>query len=80
MAASVAIFDKQIHNEIITTTTTVQNATIPGFANPVALTIVTPSNVNKAEVDGVEAALSDVNATSCRASFRISAASSTPHG
>jgi TonB-dependent receptor len=60
VAASVALFDKQIHNEIITTSTTIQNATIPGFTNPVALTIVTPSNVDKAEVDGVEAALSDV--------------------
>ena len=60
VAASVAIFDKQIRNEIITTTTTVQNATIPGVATPVALTIVTPSNVDKAAVDGIEAALSDV--------------------
>jgi TonB-dependent receptor len=60
VATSLALFDKQIHNEIITTTTTLQNTTIPGFATPVALTIVTPSNVDKAEVDGVEAALSDV--------------------
>jgi TonB-dependent receptor len=60
VAASLAVFDKQIRNEIITTTTTIQNATIPGVATPVALTIVTPSNVDKAEVDGIEAALSDV--------------------
>jgi TonB-dependent receptor len=58
--ASVALFDKDIHNEIITVSNTVQNATVPGAPTPVTLTTTTSQNVNKAQVQGVELNLSDV--------------------
>jgi TonB-dependent receptor len=58
--ASVALFDKDIHNEIVTLSNTVQNATIPGAPTPVTLTTTTSQNVNKAQVQGIEMNLSDV--------------------
>lgn len=58
--ASVALFDKDIRNEIITLTTQTQNATIPGTSTPVTLTTTTSENVNKAQVQGIELNLSDV--------------------
>jgi len=58
--ASVALFNKIIHNEIITTTNTQQGVTIPGTVGPVALTTTTSQNVNKSQVQGVEMNLSDV--------------------
>ncbi|HEY2009576.1 MAG TPA: TonB-dependent receptor [Rhizomicrobium sp.] len=58
--ASVALFDKDIHNEIITVSNTVQNASIPGTSQLVALTTTTSQNVNKAQVQGIELNLSDV--------------------
>ena len=60
MLASVALFDKEIHNEIVTLTNTVQNATIPGTPTQVTLTTTTSQNVNKAQVQGIELNLSDV--------------------
>jgi TonB-dependent receptor len=57
--ASIALFDKEIHNEIITTSTTVQNASIPGTSQLVTLTTNTSQNVNKAQVQGIEMNLSD---------------------
>ncbi len=58
--ASIALFDKEIHNEIVTLSNTVQNASIPGTTTPVTLTTTTSQNVNKAQVQGVEFNLSDV--------------------
>jgi TonB-dependent receptor len=58
--ASVALFDKEIHNEIISLSSTVQNATIPGTSQLVTLTTTTSQNVNKAQVQGIELNLSDV--------------------
>jgi TonB-dependent receptor len=52
--ASVAYFVKDIRDEIVTLTTTEQNATVPGYATPVALTITEPQNVGKSGVQGVE--------------------------
>ena len=58
--ASLAVFDKEIKNEIVTLTTTTPNVTVPGYATPVTLTITTPENVDKARVQGLEIGLSDV--------------------
>lgn len=57
---SVAVFDKEIENEIVTLSTTVNNATVPGFASPVTLTINQAQNTDSASVQGVELGLSDV--------------------
>ncbi|MGA7712145.1 MAG: TonB-dependent receptor [Rhizomicrobium sp.] len=57
---SVAIYDKEIKNEIVTLTTTTPNVTVPGYPTPVTLTITTPENVDKARVQGLEIGLSDV--------------------
>jgi TonB-dependent receptor len=60
MLASVALFDKEIHNEIVTLTTTQPNVLVPGTATPVALTITQAQNVDNARVQGLEIGLSDV--------------------
>jgi TonB-dependent receptor len=51
---SVALFNKEIKNEIVTLSTTVPNATVPGYSNPVTLTITQAQNANQARVQGVE--------------------------
>jgi TonB-dependent receptor len=51
---SLALFDKQISNEIVTLTSTEDNVTIPGYATPVTLTITQPQNAGKSSVSGVE--------------------------
>ncbi len=51
---SLAVFEKDIKNEIITLTTTQQGVTIPGVAGVVALTTTQPQNANNARVRGVE--------------------------
>ncbi|MGZ5928402.1 MAG: TonB-dependent receptor domain-containing protein, partial [Rhizomicrobium sp.] len=58
--ASVAVFDKEIQHEIVTLTSVVPNATIPGVATPVQLTITQAQNVDSARVQGLEVGLSDV--------------------
>jgi TonB-dependent receptor len=58
--ASVALFDKEIRDEIVTLTSVVPNATVPGFPNPVQLTISQAQNVDSARVQGLEIGLSDV--------------------
>ena len=58
--ASVALFDKEIQHEIVSLTTTVPNATVPGFATPVALTITQAQNTDSARVQGMEFGLSDI--------------------
>lgn len=58
--ASVAVFDKEIEDEIVTLSTTVPNSTVPGFGSPVTLTISQAQNTDKASVQGVELGLSDV--------------------
>jgi TonB-dependent receptor len=58
--ASVALFDKEIQHEIVSLTTTEQNATIPGYPTPVQLTITQAQNVDSARVQGLEVGLSDV--------------------
>jgi len=57
---SVALFDKEIENEIVTLSTTVPNATVPGFPGPVTLTIDQAQNTDSATVQGVEIGLSDM--------------------
>ena len=52
--ASVALFEKDISNEIITLTTTQQGVTVPGYATPVTLTTTEPENANKSRIRGVE--------------------------
>ena len=56
---SVALFKKEISNEIITLTTTEQGATIPGSPGTYALTITQPQNANRSMVEGVELNLVD---------------------
>jgi len=58
--ASVAIFDKEIENEIVTLNTTINNATVPGYPNPVTLTITQAQNADHSTVQGIEFGLSDV--------------------
>src|ERR1700743_1126688 len=58
--ASIAVFDKEIENEIVSLTTTIPTATVPGSATPVALTITQAQNVDSARIQGVEIGLSDV--------------------
>ncbi len=57
--ASVALFRKDISNEIVTETSTQQGVMVPGFAQPVTLTTTTPENAGKAKVEGVELNLVD---------------------
>lgn len=57
--ASLAVFDKEIENEIVSVTTIVPGATVPGYANPVTLTITQAQNTDTASVRGVEIGLSD---------------------
>jgi TonB-dependent receptor len=61
MLMSVAMFDKQIRNEIVTLTTTVNNATVPGTPTPVTLTITQAANTDSAHVQGIEFGFSDVH-------------------
>jgi len=56
---SLAVFDKEIENEIVNLSTTIPNATVPGFATPVALTVNQAQNVDSASVQGLEIGLSD---------------------
>jgi TonB-dependent receptor len=55
--ASLALFEKDIQNEIITLTSTQQGVLVPGYATPVTLTTTTPENANNARIRGVEANL-----------------------
>ncbi|HEX4636341.1 MAG TPA: TonB-dependent receptor, partial [Rhizomicrobium sp.] len=57
---SVAVFDKEIENEIVTLTTTVPNATVPGVTGPVALTITQAQNTDSASIKGLELGASDI--------------------
>ncbi|HLY26539.1 MAG TPA: TonB-dependent receptor [Aggregatilineales bacterium] len=57
---SVAVFDKEIENEIVSLTTTVPNATVPGVATPVTLTITQAQNTDSASIQGLELGASDV--------------------
>ena len=59
LLASVAVFEKDIKNEIITLTTTQQGVTIPGVPGTVALTTTQPQNANNARVRGIEFNLVD---------------------
>jgi TonB-dependent receptor len=52
--ASIAVFEKDIKDEIITLTSTQQNVTIPGESGLYTLTTTTPENANKSRVRGVE--------------------------
>ncbi len=58
--ASVALFNKQIKNEIETLTTTTPNVTVPGSATPVDLTLTTSENAGNAVIQGVELSATDV--------------------
>ncbi len=51
---SAAGFYKDITNELLKLTSTQQNATIPGYSLPVALTITQTANASKATVEGIE--------------------------
>jgi TonB-dependent receptor len=51
---SVAVFEKDIKNEIVTLTTTQQNVLVPGYATPVTLTTTQPQNANNTQVKGIE--------------------------
>lgn len=61
MLMSVAMFDKEIRNEIVTLTSTVNNAMVPGTPTPVTLTITQSANTDSAHVQGIEFGLSDVH-------------------
>lgn len=61
--AAVAVFEKDIQDEIVTLTTTLPNQTVPGFSTPVTLTISQAQNVNTAHVRGLELGVSDVKFT-----------------
>ncbi len=52
---SVALFYKDLRNEILTLTNTVQGATIPDYDLPVTLKITQAANGSKASIKGVEA-------------------------
>ncbi|HEY4077159.1 MAG TPA: TonB-dependent receptor [Rhizomicrobium sp.] len=56
---SLAVFDKEIENEIVNLSTTIPNATVPGFATPVTLTVNQAQNVDSASVQGLEIGVSD---------------------
>ncbi len=56
---SVALFRKDISNEIVTLTTTEQGVSIPGATGVYALTITQPQNAGKSQVQGVELNLVD---------------------
>jgi TonB-dependent receptor len=56
---SLAVFDKEIENEIVNLSTTIPNATVPGFATPVTLTVNQAQNVDSASVQGLELGMSD---------------------
>jgi TonB-dependent receptor len=57
--ASVAVFNKQIQNEIETLTTTTNNATFPLCTAPCTLTTTTSENAGSAVVQGVELSVAD---------------------
>ncbi len=58
--ASLAVFDKEIENEIVTLSTSIPNSTVPGFGSPVTLTISQAQNTDSSSVQGVEIGLTDV--------------------
>ena len=57
--ASVAVFNKQIQNEIETINTITNNATVPLCTNPCTLTTTTSQNAGSAVIQGVELSLAD---------------------
>ena len=59
--ASVAVFNKQIQDEIETLTTTTDNVIVPGLSTPVSqLTTTTSENAGNAVIQGVELDVADV--------------------
>jgi TonB-dependent receptor len=59
--ASVAVFNKQVQNEIETVTSTINNAqNIPNCTAPCTLTLTTSQNVGSAVIQGVELNAADV--------------------
>ena len=58
--ASVAVFDKEIENEIVSLNTTVNGVTCRAITGPVTLTITQAQNADHSTVQGIEFGLSDV--------------------
>ena len=59
--ASVAVFNKQVQNEIETVTSIISNAqNVPNCASPCTLTLTTSENVGSAVIQGVELNAADV--------------------
>ena len=58
--ASVAVFNKQIQNEIETLTTITNNASVPLCTVPCTLTTTTSENAGSAVIQGVELNVADV--------------------